>query len=354
MYHKKCGVYYGGTFLSTDTPIDKPAFEDQESTLQLPSGDFSILSDLIMGRVSPIEAMVTLTLCYRSNWESGLTWRTSSRQLANLIHISQRYVRSVLEKATQWIQRETAPNGNLAGTFRIVHHRCEPAMVPMDRDERPKSFAVPRGKGGIFERLFAGDIDWKACLIWLILKLHSDWATGVTDPISMATLTKWVGFSKKTVCEAIQMLQDAGMLERLSKPWERSVFQLYPKPYKDRAARRQEKRQAEKSQRREMRAEGVWRYSLNELYRLNVETTEIEKRAVKGRGKWKPLRDRERHLMPKAIQRDFEESLKVHRVITVLGGSDSAQNGFDHAQDGFDSAHSPVDRDLQATPRLRL
>ena len=310
-------VHSGGTPISTDTPIDKPTFESQESTLQLPFGDFSILSDLIMGRASAIEAMVTLTLCYRSNWDSGLTWRTSSRQLADLIHISQRYVRSVLEKAAGWIQRKTVPKGNLAGTFRIVHHRCEPAIVPMDRDERPKSFAVPRGKGGIFERLFAGDIDWKACLIWLILKLHSNWSTGVTDPISMATLAKWTGFSKKTVCEAIQKLRAAGMLERLSKPWERSVFQLYPKPRENRAARRRAKRKSEKWERREMRAEGVWRYSFNELYRLNVETAEIEKRTVKGRGKWQPLKDRERHQMPKAIKIDFEESLKVHRVITV-------------------------------------
>ena len=227
-------------------------------------------------------------------------------------------------------------------------------MVPMDRDERPKSFAVPRGKGGIFERLFAGDIDWKACLIWLILKLHSDWSTGVTDPISMATLAKWTGFSKKTVCEAIQKLRAAGMLERLSKPWERSMFQLYPKPRENRAARRRAKRKSEKSERREMRAEGIWRYSLNELYRLNVETAEIETRKMKGRGQWQPLRDRDRHRIPKAIQRDFEELLKVHRVVAALGGSDSAQNGSDHARDGFDSAHSPVDRDLQATPRLRL
>ena len=162
------------------------------------------------GRASPIEAMVALVLCYRSNWSTGLTWRTSSRQLAELLDISKRYVRSVLEKAAKWIERRTRPNGNVAGTFCVRHHRCEPAMVPMDRDDRPKSFAVPRGKGGVFERLFAGDIDWKAALVWLILKLHSDWATGITDKMSMATLAKWVGFGKRTVCDAIKALRDAG------------------------------------------------------------------------------------------------------------------------------------------------
>ena len=56
----------------------------------------------------------------------------------------------------------------------------------MDKDDRPLSFAVPRGAGGVFERLFAGDIDWKAALVWLMLKLHSDWTTGITDKNRMA------------------------------------------------------------------------------------------------------------------------------------------------------------------------
>ena len=167
--------------IDKDAPIFKPAYEYQESTLQLPFGDFSIFSDLKANRVGPIEAMVTLTLCYRSNWSTGLTWRTSIRHLSDLLHISDRYVRDAFAKATDWIQRKTAPKGNVAGTFQITHHKCNPLLVPMDEDNRPLSFAVPRGAGGIFERLFAGDIDWKAALVWLMLKLHSDWRTGVHE-----------------------------------------------------------------------------------------------------------------------------------------------------------------------------
>ena len=103
--------------INKDAPIFKPAFEYQESTLQLPFGEFSIFSDLKANRVSPLEAMVTLTLCYRSNWSTGLTWRTSSRQLSDLIHLSHRYIRDALSKATAWIQRQAAPKGNTAGTF---------------------------------------------------------------------------------------------------------------------------------------------------------------------------------------------------------------------------------------------
>ena len=270
--------------IDKNAPIFKPAFEYQESTLQLPFGEFSIFSELKANRVGPLEAMVTLTLCYRSKWSTGKTWRTSSRQLSDLLHISHRYVRDALAKATDWIQRRTAPKGNIAGTFQITHHRCDPLLVPMDEDNRPCSFAVPRGAGGVFERLFAGDIDWKAALVWLMLKLHSDWRTGVTDKMSMKTLAKWTGFGKKTVCDAVKQLRKAGMLERLSEKWECSVFQLYPKPYKNRAARRHDDRLAQKANQREMRAEGEWRYSFNERYRLSVVTAEIQTRAVKNRG----------------------------------------------------------------------
>ena len=341
--------------INKDASIFKPAFEYQESTLQLPFGEFSIFSDLMANRVNPIEAIVTLALCYRSNWSTGSTWRTSSRQVAELLHISHRYVRSVLAKAMQWITRKSAPNGNRAGTFQITHHRCEPAMVPMDKNDRPLSFAVPRGNGGIFERLFAGDIDWKACLIWLMLKLHSDWTTGVTDEVSMATLAKWVGFGKRTVCDAIKALRNAGMLERLSKRWERSVFQLYPKPCENRAKRRQAKRQAEKWQRSEMQVDGDWRSSFNEKYRLNVVTAEIQTRAVKNLGNWKTLRDRDRHRMPKSIQRDFDKALEAARSLRkITGGSDRAQSSSHDAGSGSHGAHHGVGKGDEPTPSQRL
>ena len=341
--------------LNKETPIFKPAFEYQESTLQLPFGEYSIFSDLQANRVSPVEAMVALVLCYRSTWSTGLTWPTSNRALAKCLHISHRYVRDVLLKATAWIQRKRFPKGNSAGTFQMTHHRCDPVLVPMDKDERPLSFAVPRGAGGVFERLFAGDIDWKAALVWLMLKLHSDWTTGISDKISMATLAKWVGFGKQTVCDAIKTLRDAGMLKRVSEKWECSVFQLYPKPYEKRAVRKREKRQAEKSKSREMRVDGEWRYSFNERYRLNVGTAEIQTRQAKNRGHWRPLTDRERHRMPKAIHTAFEQTLEaVRNLRRIHSGSDNAHSGSDNAHSGSDNAHPTSEGGSHATSPLRL
>ena len=208
------------------------------------------------------------------------------------------------------------------------------------------------GAGGIFERLFAGDIDWKAALVWLMLKLHSDWRTGITNKINMKTLAKWTGFGKKTVCDAIKMLGAAGMLERLSEKWECSQFQLYPKPYKNRAARRQAERQQEKSKWREMRFDGEWRYSFNERYRLNVLTAEIQTRAVKNRGPWQLVNDRDRHRIPKAIRKAFDQSLEVTRAI--LGSSHYARTGSQDAQTGSQDAHLPFEGDAEPTPHQRL
>ena len=123
--------------INKETPIFKPAFEYQESTLQLPFGEYSIFSDLQANRISPIEAMVALVLCYRSTWSTGLTWPTSSRALAKCLHISHRYVRDTLLKATDWIHRKRLPKGNSAGTYQITHHLCDPELVPLDKDERP-------------------------------------------------------------------------------------------------------------------------------------------------------------------------------------------------------------------------
>ena len=224
----------GAAGISRNTPVfhSNIKFEYEETTLQVPFGDFSILEELKAGKVKPIEAIVTLTLGYRSNWTSGLTWRTSTRQLHKAIGVSHRYIRDTLNRAVDWITRQTAPVGNTAGTWKVTHHNCSREEVPTDRDGLPQTFAIPRGEGGPFERMFAGDISWKGCLVWLLLKLHTDWEAknGITAPLNMDTLCKWTGFSKSTVIAIIQELQAAGMIERLSQRWERSVFQLYPKP----------------------------------------------------------------------------------------------------------------------------
>ena len=140
----------GAAGISRNTPVfhSNIKFEYEETTLQVPFGDFSILEELKAGKVKPIEAIVTLTLGYRSNWTSGLTWRTSTRQLHKAIGVSHRYIRDTLNRAVDWITRQTAPVGNTAGTWKVTHHNCSREEVPTDRDGLPQTFAIPRGEGG--------------------------------------------------------------------------------------------------------------------------------------------------------------------------------------------------------------
>ena len=91
-------VYYAGTFdLSGDTPLFTPAFEYQETTMQVPFGVHSILSELFAGRMKPIEAIVFLQMNHHSTWANGKTYWISGRGLAKAIGVSHRYIRKALE-----------------------------------------------------------------------------------------------------------------------------------------------------------------------------------------------------------------------------------------------------------------
>jgi len=362
----------GAAAIDPNAPVfhDRNRFEYEETTLQVPFGEFSVLEELKAGHVKPIEAIVTLTLGYRSNWTSGLTWRTSTRTLSKVIGISHRYVREALNGAAHWVTRDTAPDGNVAGTWKVTRHNCSDTEVPTDRDGRPQTFAVPRGEGGPFERMFRGEISWKGCLIWLLLKLHSDWEAknGITHPVNMVTLSKWSGFSKTTVVEKIKELQEAGMLERLSERWERSVFQLYPKPKPGGRAHRRRKKRAEKkadaNAEREMRAEGNYRFSFNEKYRVDVTTGEIDVREGYGRGLWKRASDYHvSQVMYPKIRQAFKQSVEAAQSLRAIFGNrdpvegpegslDTAQVGLDTAQVGLDTAHLTDDKYVEGRPPL--
>ncbi len=234
-------------------------------------------------------------------------------------------------------------------------------------------FAVPRGEGGPFERMFRGDISWKGCLIWLLLKLHSDWEAknGITTPLNMDTLTKWTGFSKATVIAKIKELQAAGMLERLSKRWERSVFQLYPKPRTEpRAVRRRKKRaekKADKNARRQMRADGNYRFSFNEKYRVDVTTGDIDVREGYGRGLWKRASDYHiAQVMYPSIRKAFKQAVEAHQSLQAIlvhsqiepiyqeGSIHNAQGSIHNAQGSIHSAHPDIEGSSECPPPLRL
>ena len=314
----------------------------QKSTLQVPFGKGSVIGDLSLRQIGPAAAMAALTLNYRSNWDKGRTWWTSTRNLAELTGMSHRHIRGALKEVKDWVTR--VKQGVKGSIYQLTHHKCEPRDVPMDKHGNPLKFAMPRGEDAPFEKMFAGEISWKACLIWVLLKLHSDFSTGETKPITMQQLALWARFGKDTVCKAIRELEKAGLLERLSKPHEKSVFQLYPKPPEKRAEQRPEHRKKQNTF-LDMRADEKHCYSFNEKFRCNIDTAEIEVRQRHGRGPWHPLKDRHRHLVPKAIMRDFNNLItyvcqfRAHlRQALAVGSSDTAHPSSDTTHPSSDTA----------------
>ena len=294
------------TYLNLGVSGDVPRFCYQADTMQVPRGRYSILSELWHGNVTSAEALVYLALNHQSYWDTGLTWCIATRELTRSLGrgMSLRYGRSVLERlgAKGWII--CLPLEQQRRRYKLIHHCCDAEDVPIDDGGKPLKFAVPRGIGGPFERLEAGDISWKACLLWIVYKLHSDWNTGVTEQYTIAVLAKFCRIKRQTICDLVKELEAAEMLRRLSGMNQKSMFQLYPMP--DPASFKQKKRKRKLTRAYDITTDGVYWYSDNRQYRCHRETLVTERRQAEG--KWSVLKDRERHRMPTAIQRDFDRA----------------------------------------------
>ncbi len=136
--------------------------------------------------------------------------------------------------------------------------------------------------------------------------------------LSIETIRQWVRMSPQTVSNCIQELADAGLLKRLSKKHEAGQYQLYPKPNaKPKPVHRRRKRKEQKRDTRDMKIDGDWRLSFNELWRVNVETCDIQTRKSRNKGVWRDLSLGDS--IPKTIQRDFDLCVQAyHNLQTEL------------------------------------
>ena len=109
-------------------------FEFQETTMQVPCGQYSILSELHKKKVTAAEAITYLALNHASSWNSGMTWYMPGRELARALGpgMSIRYVRSTLDNLIDkdWIV--PIPTSNKRKRYRLVHHLCTEEDVPVD------------------------------------------------------------------------------------------------------------------------------------------------------------------------------------------------------------------------------
>ena len=308
--------------LSEAGPIRAPQYEFQADTMQVPCGQHSILWALGKKEVTAAEAIVYLALNHGSSWNSGQTWIMPQRPTADLIGISKAYVDKTIKRMkNRWITAISRPRGNC---YRLVHHLCDNEDVPVDRDGKPLKFAVPRGDGGPFERLYAGDISWKACLVWIVYKLYSDWKTGETYPCTMLGLAKRCRLSSKTMIPLIKQLVDADMLHRLSQPHEKSVFQLYPRsPYRKQDEPADKPRSPITDD--GVTSDGKFWYSSKGKYRCCRETLKIEFRVNRTGKKWKPVPDQARHKIPPAVTMEFECHISAKQEVEQAIFGESVQ-----------------------------
>ena len=288
--------------------------------MPVPRGQFTILSELAAGNVTSAEAMIYLFLNHGSTWISGESWCFSTPYLSKLGGMSRRYVRDVLGSLTEkgWI--ETLSTSNPSGhRYQLKHYLCEQGKVPIDFNGKPLSFAVPRGAGAPIERCMAGDIPWKAALVWIVLKQHSEWRagrsdTGHTKPLKLQTLAKNCRMSLKSLQDMLEILEAQGMLQRITPKSKPAVFQLYPKPY-PRAAPRAFDKHGEPVSPNKLQFDGQgfvndkYFYSKNKKYRCEREVGTIFNNMQRRiQGGWQKVSDchRTQEMNPNIIKY-FEE-----------------------------------------------
>ena len=307
----------------------------EADTFPVPRAEFSALSALEKKKLTAAESIIYLTLCHGSTYASGASWCFSSPYLSKFLGkgMSRPYAQKLLGSLKQkgWI--EPIETENPAGKrYRVIHHLCDPVMVPLNEDGKPLTFAVPRGPGGPLERCEAGEISWKSALVWINLKLRSEWQGGIdtsgqTDKAAMHELSQRCRMDLTNFQNRITELEQAGMLQRLTPKSQLAIYQLYPKPY-PRPASRPSRTPAPPSKTLEFDGEGYYNethyYSLNKVYRCEreaLDTFDIEARTQSG---WKKVSEfhRSQQMNPDIIDY-FERCLAAKRGVEteIFGGN---------------------------------
>ena len=295
-------------------------YEFEADTMQVPRGHSSVLWELRDGNLTAAQAMIILFLNHGSTWNSGATWSMSGPYLSKKLGgMSRRYVRDTLTHLDTkgWI--ETIDENNPSGyQYRLRHYLCDYEDVPVDQDDKPLKFAVPRGAGGPIERCMDGDISWKSALAWISLKLKSNWkasedTAGQTEAATLLELSKRIRISLRNYQKLITELTQAGMLERLTPKSQAAIFQLYPKPF-PKPVQPSPEIQQETVGGKVIKTDGEYWYSYNYQYRCHRESGEVQRRQ-RG-GTWKRVSDFHKYQeMPQAILRDFERVIEAKRLV---------------------------------------
>lgn len=285
---------------STKTKFDLMQVNYQEHSHPISFGSDSPLSELQNGSMKPVETFLTLTLNYLSNWKSGHSKYVTDIELAEKMDISPSYVSKIRKRTDNFIEKVKT---TMRGTIYRVRRFKKGTQKPKDAQQ---TFAVPYGEKSPFQYMFDGKIGWKACLIWIVLKRHSNWKTGITEPTTILDIAKYCGFGAQTVIAAIAELQEAKLLVRISKKSEKAVFQLFPMP---KPKSRKPKSKYANPDNEDYYEGKIHFYSRNRQWRLEKSTVQYEKRT--GYKEWKVV---DWAHLPWAIQKLFDHFIIILRA----------------------------------------
>ena len=284
-------------------PVGVP--ETQESTCQVPVGDHSIFDAMRNREVSMGAAAVYLILNESSYWETGWTHHLSYSEIEKRTGDSMPRSTIIAHiqalEAEGWIA-EKNQHQNKGNTYRLVHHNCDPLDAPRDKDGLPKKCAMPRGTGSVYQKLKDGEIGWRSFLYWQLLKMLSDWTTGVVSLTHQAA-REWLRFGAQTISNIKKELLKAGFLQRLSGAFQTFVCQLFPKPYPKRRRRRHENPKSMKL------IDGFY-HSFNGWWRVSREDGHIETK-VEGTSRWRHANEMELELANPKIFHDFQPIIEL-------------------------------------------
>lgn len=275
-HSKTYGVLRGSSKTDAISTASPESDAIQETTMQVPCGRYSIFDPDMA--VPAFNISVYTAINHKSNWDTGKSHAISHRKLAKLLNVK---CVSQINRAIKWLiehgwLRVIGKTKNGTYIYQITHHNCDPKDVPLDKDGRPLKCAVPMGKGSGFDLLAQGKITWRMAIQWTVSVIESAWGTGIIEK-TMREMHKLLRFSMQTICDNAKKLREVGLFERLSKPFAKSRFQIFPLPYPKRR-----KRQDYKGK-KPLPLIGKWYFSYNKRWKFHKETYELYMEDVDGR-----------------------------------------------------------------------
>ena len=255
-----------------------------KSSMQMPFGFGSVFDAVESGVLGASEGMTLALHHYWSDWDNDKSFAKSHSNVAKALQLSRSYVRKLRKRLEHWLRKIKVTTRGII--YEISTHYIDPARafmadLPLDEKGNLLKFSVPVQNGGPFHELLNGRISWRACWMWLVLRLHSVWDRtagdyGETFAMNYKTLAKKTGMDKGQVVRVIKELIAVGLIERLSLQHEASVFKL-----RGLLPPRKVHIKGQKDPRRDSEH---W-YSLNEKWRIVIATGEMQAKDFKTR-KW--------------------------------------------------------------------